>query len=133
MNRKIKALVLGVVMTAIASIPALAAQYTTFMHSFSIGKTELKVGEYTDINAEVRLSKEAMTVKDAKGAVTYKLVGVTKSKFKKNFSVNAKNGKITVKNGTKKGTYTLKIKVSAAGDASYKAVEKTVKVKIVVE
>ncbi len=30
MNRKIKALVLGVVMTAIASIPALAAQYTTF-------------------------------------------------------------------------------------------------------
>ena len=82
---------------------------------------------------QVIAAKNAIAVKDAKGAVTYKLVSVTKSKFKKNFSVNAKTGKITVKKGTKKGTYTLKIKVSAAGDALYKAGDKTVKVKIVIK
>ena len=37
----------------------------------------------------------------------------------KKFTVNKKTGKVTVLKGTKKGTYTIKIKVTAAGNASY--------------
>lgn len=79
---------------------------------------------------QVIAAKKALTIKNAKGKVTYKLTSVTKSKFRKNFSINEKNGKITIKKGTKKGTYTLKIKVKAAGNASYLPAEKTVKVKV---
>ena len=60
-----------------------------------------------------------------KGKITY-----TKSSGKKNFTVNKKTGKITVKKGTRKGSYTVKIKVKAAGNASYKSATKTVAVKI---
>lgn len=70
--------------------------------------------------------KKAITVKNAKGRVTYKL-----AKKNKKFTV-AKNGNITVKKGTRAGTYKVKIKVTAAGNASYKAATKTVTVKIVV-
>ena len=41
--------------------------------------------------------------------------------FKKKFNINAKTGKITVKKKLKKGTYTVKVKVKAAGNANYKA------------
>ena len=44
-----------------------------------------------------------------------------------------KNGKITVKKGLKKKTYTIKIKVTAAGNSAYNAKSKTVKVKIKVK
>ena len=40
--------------------------------------------------------------------------------------VIAKNGKITVKKGAKKGSYTLKVKVSAPASANYNAASKTV-------
>ena len=53
--------------------------------------------------------------------------------FKKYFKVNKKNGKITVKKGLKKGTYKLKIKVTAAGNANYNAGSKSVTVKIKVK
>lgn len=78
--------------------------------------------------------KKAMTVSKARGTVTYKLSSAKKGKksFKKYFKV-AKNGKITVKKGLKKGTYKVKIKVTAAGTAVYKAKTKTVTVKIKVK
>ena len=44
--------------------------------------------------------------------------------------VKAKTGKITVKKGVKKGTYKLKIKVTAAGNEKFNAGSKTVVVKI---
>ena len=54
---------------------------------------------------------------------SYKLVSAKKGKksFRKKFSVNAKTGKITVKKRLKKGTYKVKVKVKAAGNANYKA------------
>ena len=66
---------------------------------------------------------EAFTVSKAKGKLSYKLVSVKKGKksFKKKFNINAKTGKITVKKKLKKGTYTVKVKVKAAGNANYKA------------
>lgn len=58
---------------------------------------------------------------NANGRVTYELAGVTKKKFKKYFKVNAKSGRITVKKGLKKGTYKVKVRVTAAGDANHNA------------
>ena len=75
-------------------------------------------------------AKNAVAVSKAKGKVTYKLVSVTKKSFKKYFTVQKKTGKITVKKGLKKGTYKLKIKVTAAGNSSYKSLSKTVTCKI---
>ncbi len=77
-------------------------------------------------NRTIKRSK-AITVKNAKGAVTYK-----KSKGNKKIKV-AKNGKITVAKGLKKGTYKVKIKVKAAGEGLYKPATKTVTVKVVVK
>lgn len=75
----------------------------------------------------VTLSKP-VTVKKAKGAVSYK--NVSTQKAAKKFTVNAKNGKITLAKGTKKGTYKVKVKVTAAGNKSYKPLSKTVTVKV---
>ena len=74
--------------------------------------------------------KKAISVGKAKGKVTYKLSGVSKKKFKKYFKVAAKTGKITVKKGLKKGAYTLKVKVAAAGDANHLPSAKTVKTRV---
>ena len=72
-------------------------------------------------------AKNAFTVANNKGKVTYK-----KSKGNKKITVSSA-GKITVKKGLKKGTYTLKVKVTAAGTTTYKAKTKTVSVKIKVK
>ena len=74
-----------------------------------------------------------ITVKKAKGKVTYALSSVAKETFKKYFKVNAKNGKITLKKGTPKGTYTIAVKVTAKGNDNYKALSKKVTFKIVVK
>lgn len=71
---------------------------------------------------------KALTVTGAKGKLTYKKVYGSKR-----LTVNKKTGKVTVKKGTKKGTYTIKVKVSAAATSTYKAASKTVKVKVVVK
>nr|MCR5544072.1 CotH kinase family protein [Eubacterium sp.] len=92
--------------------------------------------------------KKLITVSKAKGKVTYKKVGVSKvtnnkygikyftdpnKQYGKKFSVNPKTGKITVKKGLRKGTYKLRIKVTAAGNSSYKSKTKTVTIKIKVK
>ena len=43
------------------------------------------------------------------------------------------NGNITVKKGLKKGTYKIKVNVTAAGNTTYKAVTKAVTVTIKVK
>ena len=68
---------------------------------------------------------KAFTVRNAPGTVTYK-----KTSGEKKITV-AKNGKITVKTGLKKGkTYTVKVAVTSAKTAKYAQQSKTVKVKI---
>ena len=63
------------------------------------------------------------------GAKTY----VKKSGNKK-ITIAKKTGKVTVKQGLKKGTYKVKVKVKAAGNANYKASKwKTVTFKIIVK
>lgn len=74
--------------------------------------------------------KKAITVTKAQGKVTYKKVKVNKKKYAKKFTINKKTGKITVKKGVKKGLYKMTVKVSAAGNGTYKAGAKSVVVKI---
>ena len=76
---------------------------------------------------------KAIEVSNPKGTVTYSKVSVSKKKFKKRFKVDPATGKITVKKKTKKGTYKVKVKVTAAGDANYNAASQIVTVKVKVK
>nr|MCR4689884.1 hypothetical protein [Lachnospiraceae bacterium] len=73
--------------------------------------------------------KGAITVNDAKGKVTYKIVS---AKQKKNFKINNK-GVITLKKNLKKGTYKVKVQVSYKDKNTKKKVSKKVTVKITVK
>ena len=83
-----------------------------------------------------KVKKKAQTpaanvvVSKAKGAKSF--ANVSKGTAKK-FKVNAKNGKVTIPKGTKKGTYAVKIKVTAKGDKNWKKGAKTVAYKVVVK
>ena len=70
-------------------------------------------------------SVKPLKVSGAKGKVTYK-----KASGSSKLSIDKKTGKVTVKKGAKKGSYTAKIKVSAASTANYQAASKTVKVTV---
>lgn len=74
------------------------------------------------------VSIKALTVKKNMGSLSYKKVSGNKK-----ITVNTKTGKLTVKKGTKKGTYTIKIKVTAKGTGNYKSGAKTATVKIKVK
>ena len=67
-------------------------------------------------------AKKIFMVSNAKGKVAYK-----KLSGNEKISVSSK-GKITVKKGLKKGTYRIRVKVSAAGSIEYKASNKTITV-----
>ncbi len=69
---------------------------------------------------------KAFTVTKAKGKVSYAKVSGSKA-----LSVG-KKGNITVKKGTKRGSYTIKVKITAKGSSKYlsKSVTKKVKVKV---
>lgn len=70
-----------------------------------------------------------ISIKKAQGKVTYKLVSGD-AKSKKVLKLNKKTGKVTVKKGTKKGTYKLKVKVLSAGTKEHKAGDKTVTITV---
>ena len=73
-------------------------------------------------------SVSAITVKKAKTTLSYKKTNSTN-----NLSVNSKTGKITAKKGLAKGTYRIKVKVTAKGTGNYKAASKTVTVTVIVK
>ena len=53
--------------------------------------------------------------------------------FIKYFKVNSATGKVTVKQGLKEGTYTVKVNIGAAGDDSTDSYTQTVAFRIIVE
>ncbi len=75
------------------------------------------------------VSKVLTFSKKGQGTLTYaKVSGNGK------ISINKKTGKVTIKKGLKKGTYKIKMKVKALGNANYKAsAYKTVTFKIIVK
>ena len=79
-------------------------------------------------NQILPVSKVIRFAKKGQGSISYK-----KASGNSKITINKKNGKVTVKKGLKKGTYKVKVKVTAKGNATYfkatKAVTFTVKVK----
>ena len=67
-------------------------------------------------------------VKAARGRLTFAKVSGSSA-----LSINKKTGNVTVKKGTKRGTYVITIKLSAAGNKNYKSKTVTVKCKIIVK
>lgn len=64
---------------------------------------------------------KVIAVSNAQGKVTYKKISGNKK-----ILINNKIRKVTLKKGLKKGTYKVKVKVTAAGNSDYKAKSKTV-------
>lgn len=83
-----------------------------------------------------KVKKQQVTVScpiklsDSKGKITYTKIQKGSSK---RLNVNAKTGAVTVKKGTKKGTYKIKIQVNDVGNANYKSIRKTVVCKVTVQ
>ena len=97
----------------------------------------MKVKAVTKTVRVNKLKKKAqtikpLTVKGAKGKVTYKVVGGN-AKSKRILALNKKNGKITVKKRSLKGTFRIKVKVAAAGNYKYRAGSKTIWVTVKVK
>ncbi|MBQ1407173.1 MAG: hypothetical protein IIY88_03460, partial [Eubacterium sp.] len=74
---------------------------------------------------------DAFNIKTAKGALTFKVL--THDKKARNKLSISKGGKLTIKKGSKRRTYTFKIRVTAAGTANYKKLAKTITLKIKVK
>lgn len=75
---------------------------------------------------KLAVSKVISFTRKGKGALTF-----TKLSGSKKITINKKTGTVTAGKGLKKGTYTVKVKVKAAGTANYKASGwKTVKFKV---
>lgn len=94
--------------------------------------TKLKARKLKKKAQKISRSK-VMTVRNAQGRVTYKLVSVFRSRYKKYFKINSNNGIVTVRKKLKKGTYTIKCRVTASGNKDYKGMSKTVTFKITVK
>lgn len=98
-------------------------------------KSTVKNIKATALKKKKQSIKKAVTVKKAQGTVTYiKVKSGTTAKIYNKITVNKKNGNITLKKGTySKGTYNIRVKITAAGNANYKSSSKTVTVKIKVK
>ncbi|MBR0398459.1 MAG: hypothetical protein IJI10_09355 [Eubacterium sp.] len=66
------------------------------------------------------------------GKLSYK-ISKYKGKAKKYIKINKSNGKITVKKGTPKGTYTVTVQVTAAASTNYNAATLSKNIKVVVK
>ena len=141
----------GAVQTALNELKALLAdskataeQIKTATEKLNTAMSSLKQDQPMAVKAvakKVKLKKVkkkaqtvsgAVKVTKAQGPVTYKGVG-TNAKAKKALKINAKTGKITVKKKTKKGTYKMKVTVTAGGNKNYEAGSKVVVVTIKVK
>ena len=103
---------------------------------------KVKVGKAQPLKTTVVARSAKASAVKKKNVVVARPVKITGNKgtlsFKKvsgssKLTVNAKTGKVTVKKGTKKGTYTVKIRISAAGKGRYISTAKTVTCKIKVK
>lgn len=90
---------------------------------------KIKVTKKKTVKAKT-LKKKKVTFKPVKVTKAQGKVSFKKVSGKKNFTVNAKTGKVTIKKKTKKGIYKVKIKVTVKGNTKYKKKTKTVTVKI---
>lgn len=91
----------------------------------------LRVRTYRKTMKASRLRKRSKTVTaikviSSKGKVTF-----TKKSGSRRLKLNRKTGKITIRKGTKKGKYRIRVLVKAAGNSTYKKAQKTVTATII--
>ena len=79
--------------------------------------------------ANLSIAKNSvLTISKAQGKLTY-----AKTSGNKSISINKTKGTIQIKKGIKKGTYKIGVKVTAAGNATYKSASKTATITVVVK
>lgn len=86
---------------------------------------------YAKVKSKAQVTALNVAASKAQGALSY--ANASTNATVKKFVVNAKTGKVTVPKGTKKGTYAVKVTVTAAGNKSYVRGAKTVSYKIQVK
>lgn len=92
------------------------------------GRTaEISYSKLKKSSRTLKVSKVIKFHNKGQGKKTFKLSSAKKGNksFRKYFRINSKTGSVTVKKGLKKGTYTVKVNVRAAGNSNYKAGTKT--------
>ena len=79
--------------------------------------------------ANLSIAKNSvLAITKAQGKLTY-----AKTSGNKSISINKTKGTIQIKKGIKKGTYKIGVKVTAAGNATYKSASKTATITVVVK
>lgn len=86
--------------------------------------------KWSKLKKKNQLVKKSILIKKAQGTVSYTKI---KKGSSAKLSINKKTGVITVKKGTKKGVYKIKVKVTAKGNKKYLAGSKIITVKIKVK
>ena len=76
----------------------------------------------------LKVTKLIKVTRKGQGKLSY-----AKTSGNKKITINKKTGKVTVKKGLKKGTYKVKVKVTASGNAKYKKTAKAVTFKVKVK
>lgn len=104
----------------IAKLPKKANTLKVSPKTATVKYSKLKTKAQT-----LSVGKVIKFTKKGQGKLTYAKVSGNKK-----ITINKKTGKVTVKKGLKKGTYKIKLKVTAAGNASYKAASRTAVFKI---
>ena len=100
------------------------------------GNNPLTVKAKTATVKRTKLAKKNQALKRAKVLKVSKAAGTlsyAKKSGNKKITVNKRTGKVTVKKGLAKGTYKIKVKVTAAGNGNYKKGTKTVTLRIKVK
>ncbi len=91
-------------------------------------KAVARTASYATLRTKAVTVTKPLTVSGSIGTKTY-----ARAQNSNYFTVNKSDGKVTIKKGTPKGTYSLKIKVTAAGGPNYKSGSKTVTCKVTVK
>ena len=126
--------------TATLTVQGKGNYYGTVTKEFRISKVSNTITKFSPAE---KVYKASALKKKAK---TFQLKASVKGGARKIFTVNkaktsakakkyikiTKDGKVTVKRGTPKGTYTVKVKVTAEGTRNYKKTTATKKIKIIV-
>ncbi len=101
-------------------------EYTLLKNPITVKARNISV-KYSKVRTAKRFLavKKIMTIKNAQGSLNFRKISGNK-----NFKIDATTGKISIKKGTKKGTYKLKVKVTAGGNDDYKSGTNTVTAKI---
>ncbi len=87
-------------------------------------KAVTKTVKYSLVKTKAQIVSGCISfTRKAQGKVTYAKVTSGSSKY---LTINKTTGKVTVAKNTKKGTYRIKVKITAAGNTNYKSGSKTI-------